>query len=55
MDTPQHKNPCPGGHEICNFGIPFLGDHNYILSLPVLCLGVQKRIFKEIMHLHYMT
>ena len=19
MDTPQHKNPCPGGHEIYNF------------------------------------
>ena len=37
-DTPLHKNSCPGGHEIYNFGRPFLGDHNYLLSLSVLCL-----------------
>ena len=36
---PQHKNPCPGGHIIYNFGRPFLGHHYYILSLSVLCLG----------------
>ena len=53
--TPKHKNPCPGGHEIYNFGRPFLCHHNYILSLSVLCLGVEKKIFKEIMHFHYMT
>ena len=45
---PQHRNPCPGGHEIYNFGRPFLGHHNYIHSLSVLCLGVEKKIFKEI-------
>ena len=53
MGTPQHKNPCPGGHEIYNFGRPFLCHHNYILSLSVLCLGVEKKILKEIMHFHY--
>ena len=52
MDTPQLKNPCPGGHEIDNFGRPFLGHHNYILSLSVLYLGVEKKILKEIMHFH---
>ena len=46
---------CPGGHEIYNFGRPFLCHHNYILSLSDLCLGVEKKIFKEIMHFHNMT
>ena len=55
MTTPQHKNPCPMGHELYNFGRLFLGIHNYILSLYVLCLGVGKKIFKDIMHFHYMT
>ena len=50
--------PSPGVHEIYNFGtcINFLGHHYYIvLSLSDLCLGVEKKIFKEIMHFHYMT
>ena len=55
MATPQHKNPCPGGDEIYKFGRPFLGYHNYILSLSVLCLGVEMKIFKGILHFHYMT
>ena len=46
MATPLHKNPCPGGHEIYNFGRPFRGHHYYTLSLSDLCLGVE--IFKEI-------
>ena len=50
MATPLHQNPSPGGHEIYNFGRPFLGRHNYILSLSNLGLGVEKKIFKEIMH-----
>ena len=33
MAPPQHKNPCPGGHEIYNFGRPFLGHFYYALSL----------------------
>ena len=49
------KHPCPGGHEIHNFGSLFLGLHNYILSLSVVCLGVEKKILKEIMHFHYTT
>ena len=48
MATPQHKNPCPGGHEIYNFGRPFLGYHYYILGLSDQCLGVEKKIFQEI-------
>ena len=55
MATPEHKNPCPRGHEIYNFGRPFLGHHNYILNLFDLCLGVEKKIFKEIMYYHYVT
>ena len=47
---PLHKTPCPGVHEIYNFGRPFLGHHYryYILSLSDLCLGVEKKIFKEL-------
>ena len=52
MATPLHQNPSPGGDEINNFGRPFLGHHYYILSLSDLSLGVEKNIFKEIMHLH---
>ena len=48
MATPQRKNPCPWGHEINNFGRPFLGHHYYILSMSDLCLGVEKKIFQEI-------
>ena len=44
MATSQDKNPCPGGHEIYNFGGPFRGHHYYILSLFNLCLGVEKKI-----------
>ena len=49
-----HQNPSPGVDDIYNFGRPFLGHHYYILSLSDLCLGV-KKIFKGIMHIHYMT
>ena len=31
--------PCPGGHEIYNFGRSFLSHHYYKLSLFDLCLG----------------
>ena len=47
MATPLHKNPCPRGHEIYNFGRPFLGHHYYILGLSDQCLGVEKKIFYE--------
>ena len=56
MAMPQHKIPCPVGHEIYIVGRPFFRHHcNYILSLSDLCLGVEKKIFKEIMHFHYMN
>ena len=55
MATPLHKTPCPGSHEIDNFGRPFLGHHNYLLGLSDLGLGVEKKMFKEIMHFHYLT
>ena len=55
MATPEHKNSCARGHEIYNFGRPFLGHHYYIFGLSDLCLRVKKKIFKEIMHFHYMT
>ena len=57
MATPLHKNPCPGDHEIYNFGRPFLG-HNYsttCLGLSDLCLGVEKTFLKKIMHFHNMS
>ena len=55
MVTPLHKNLCPRCHEIYNFRRPFLVRHYYILGLSDLCLGVEKKIFKEKMHFHYMT
>ena len=45
MATPKRKKPCPGGHEIYNFGRPFLGCHYYILTLPDICKGVEKKVF----------
>ena len=42
MTLPKYKNPCPGGHKIYNYGIPYLGHHYYIFCLPGLCLGVEK-------------
>ena len=47
MTTPLRKKPCPGGHEICNFGRSFLGHYNHILSFSDLWLGVEKTIFKK--------
>ena len=38
----------PRGHEIYNFGRPFLGHHYYILGLSDKCPGVGKKIFKEV-------
>ena len=54
MATFLHKNPYPGGNQIYNFGSQFLGHHYYLSSLSDLYLGVEK-VFKEIMHFHYMT
>ena len=32
-----HACPCPGGHEMYNFGKFFLGYHNFILNLSNPC------------------
>ena len=42
-------------YEFYNFGTPFPSHHYYTLSLSDLCLEVEEKIFKEIMHFHYMT
>ena len=55
MATSSQKNPCPRRHEIYNFGRPFLGHHDHIPNLIDLCLELKKKIFKEIMHFHYMN
>ena len=47
---PSTRTPAPG---VMKF--TFLVDPYYILGLSDLCLGVEKKIFKEIMHFHYMT
>ena len=44
----KHKNPCPGGKQIYNFGRPFLGHHCYILTQSDLSLGLEEKVFKEI-------
>lgn len=42
------KDPLPRGNKIYqNFGISFLGYQNYILSLSVVCSGVEKKVFKQ--------
>ena len=51
MATPYHTNPCPGGHEIYNFGRPFLCYHYYTLSLSEPCPSLEN-IFKEIHQLY---
>ena len=50
-----HNYSCLGGNEIYNFGRPFLGHGYYILVLSDLCMEVEKKIFKEILHFYYMT
>ena len=42
----------PAGHEIDNFGRPFLGHDDYIISLYDLYLGVET---KKKMYFHHMT
>ena len=47
MTTPLHKNPCPRGYKIYNFGILFLGHHYYTLSLYRPCTRVEKKILRK--------
>ena len=55
MATPLHRNPSPRGHKIYNFGRGFHAHHYFVLRLSEIYPRVQKKIFKEIMHFHYMT
>ena len=55
MHIHSPMNACPRGHEIYNFGRPFLDHHYYLLSLSDPCPGVEKKIFKEILYFHYLT
>ena len=50
----RHKNPCPGGHLIYNFGRLFLGRHYDTLSYADQCLGFEKKNLNEIMLLYRM-
>ena len=49
---PYIRTPAPGVMKFTIWVDP--SHHYYILSLSDLCTGV-KKIFKEIMHFHYMT
>ena len=53
MTITEHKNSCLGCKKNYNLDGPFLGHYFYIhiLSLSDLCLGVEKKILKEIMQL----
>ena len=45
----MHFTICPRGHEIQNFGRPFLSHHYNILDFSDPCLGVAiKKIFRKI-------
>ena len=55
MATPQLKNLRPEDHEINNFDRNFLGHHYHILGLSDLCLGVEKKIFKEMHQFNLFT
>ena len=55
MAMPKQKNPCPRVHEIYNLSRLFLGHYYYALSLSDLCLVVEKKIFKEILHFQSMN
>ena len=46
MATPQHKNPCPRGHEIYNFGRPFVCHHFYILVFQINAWEQRRRFLK---------
>ena len=43
MATPKYKKLCPSGHEIHNFGKPFLSHHYFTLSLSEPCPRVENK------------
>ena len=48
MEKPKHKNLCPCGHGIYNFGRSFIG-------LSVLRFAVEKKIFKKYSNFTFFT
>ena len=50
MDTPLHKNPCLGGHEIYNFGGNFIVNHCYILGFKLAPFR-KNEVFKPIINI----
>ena len=50
LTTPNHKNRVPWVMIFINLVEPFL-----IVSLSALCQGVEKKIYKDLMHLYYMA
>ena len=42
MAMPQHKNPCPGGHETCIIVAVFPFHYNYMSVFLVYLLYVQE-------------
>ena len=53
-DHAPAQEPLP---RVYTFGRHFIGHYNYIheLTLSVLCLGVEKKTFEEIMHFQYIV
>ena len=46
----------PWTNEIYNFGHqPFFDHYKHIVSLSDPWIGIEKKMFKELMHFHYMT
>ena len=43
--TLYHKNPCPGGHEMYNFGRPFLDHHAILYAQFVWCIPGDREEF----------
>ena len=51
ISTSKHKNPCPGVMKFTIYVDPSL----FIITIYLNCLGIENKIFKEIMHFHYIT
>ena len=47
-------NPCPGGHEVYNFGRVFLGHHYYTLILSETCPSREEDFLRNTSILHFL-
>ena len=55
MAAPWHKIPCPRRHVTYNLSRLFNSHQYNLLCLSDLCLWLEKKLSKEIMHFHYMA